>query len=132
MGPRVTVNDSARIQAWVCDSHVHAVLQSIQNACHTSAETASRHSFISQEFTECLAQARPSSPCWAVTGKADCQSCHYGQLQRGINIIVRTVICGKIDFSLYYGGFSFMGLLTSANAKAFSIKHSSKHILLKY
>lgn len=111
MGPRVTVNDSARIQAWVCDSHIHAFLQSIQNACYTSAETASKHSFISQEFTECLAQARPSSPCWAVTGKADCQSCHYGQLQRGINIIVRTVICGKIDFFSVLWRIFFHGLI---------------------
>lgn len=59
MGPRVTVNDSARMQAWVCDSN--AFLQPIQSACHSSAETASEWSFIHQIYIEYLLQARPSS-----------------------------------------------------------------------
>lgn len=60
MGPTVTANGSARMQASVVCLQHHAFLQSIQSAFHASAETASECSFTHQIFIKCLLQARPS------------------------------------------------------------------------
>lgn len=84
MGPRVTVNGSAMIQPGSV-TDICAFLQPIQNACHTSAETAS-DAFIFQVFIiHKLGPFHGWDVTVNITSIADCQSCHYYLLQKGIN-----------------------------------------------